>query len=96
MPSIKISTSDKGEFHWERYLLAKQEIRVIKLMHRLEVNPWKKRIILKMLKQKVNKDNIIPLSQHPIKVFINALITDDLESLMHHTSLIKPKNNENN
>jgi len=93
MPSIKISTTDKGEFHWERYLLQKQELRVNKVLHQLDVNPWKKRIVIQLLKLRVDKDNIIPLSQHPIKIFLNALITDDLESLMHHTSITKIKDN---
>ena len=52
MQTIKIKTTDKGEFHWEQYLLQKQERRLNRVLSDLDVNPWKKRIVIQLFKSK--------------------------------------------
>ena len=88
MQTIKITSTDKGEFHWERYLLQKQEIRLNKLIAQLEIDPWTRRKILKLFKSRVTKDNIIPLSQHDIRTFFAGLLNNDLEPLTKCTTQI--------
>lgn len=89
MQTIKIKTTDKGEFHWEQYLLEKQERRLKRVLSELDVNPWKKRIVIQLFKSNCTNENIIPLCMHPIKIFLHALIKDELDTLLNNTTLIK-------
>jgi len=91
MQTIKISVTDKGEFHWERYLLQKQESRLEFLISQLEIDPWTRRKILHIYKRKVTKENIIPLSSHPIKVFLYGMLRGDLDALTHCSTTQTPK-----
>ena len=92
MQTIKITTANKGEFHWESYLMQKQQSRLSKYLDKLEIDPWTKRDVLRLFKHKCNRDNIIPLSQHPINIFLNALLDDQLSDLTGHTSIINNAN----
>lgn len=87
MQTIKVSTTDKGLHHWEQYLLEKQKRRLNKLLIRLETDPWKKRDIFKLFKNKCTNDNIVNLCAHPIKTFLLHLIKDDLDTLIKNSSL---------
>jgi hypothetical protein len=91
MQTIKVTTADKGEYHWEAYLLANQLRRLNLLLTQLEIDPWTKRKVHFILKQKVTRDNIIPLSAHPINIFLHHLIHDTLDELMDNTILIRNK-----
>lgn len=88
MQSIKITQTDKGEYHWEDFLLSKQEIRLLKLLNNLEVKPQIKNKVIKLLKRNVNRENIIPLYNHPINIFLNALLHNKLEELQNQSTLI--------
>ena len=87
MQSIKVTSTDKGEHHWEQFLMQKQEVRLNKTLTRLEIKPFQKRKIIALFKSKCNNDNIIRLYSHPIKIFLNALINNDLDSLTTGSSL---------
>lgn len=91
MPSIKITHTDKGIHHWEKYLMQKQERRLTKILHRMEINPFIKRDILFLFKSKCNYKNIIPLSAHPIKIFLYALIKNRLDNLIDNSTIIIKK-----
>jgi len=91
MPSIKVSTADKGIHHWEKYLMQKQERRLNKILHQLGINPWVKRDIHRLFKHKCNYENIIPISQHPVKIFLHALIKNKLDELIKSTTIITKK-----
>jgi len=91
MQTIKISTTAKGLHHWETYLMEKQERRLNKLLIQLEIDPWTKRKVITIFKHKCGPENIIPLSIHPIKIFLHALIHNELKELENHSSLIRTK-----
>lgn len=86
MQTIKVTTTDKGEFHWENFLLAKQEIRLNKLLTELNINPWTRRKVLQLSKDLVTRENIVPISQHPIRIFLHHLLRDDIEYLTNNTT----------
>lgn len=85
MQTIKITSANKGKIHWESYLLAKQKIRLQKLLTQLDVNPWTKRKVIHLFKSKVNTENIIPISQSNIRVFLHHLLHDELDYLIKNT-----------
>lgn len=86
MQTIKVTTVDKGEFHWEYHLLEKQEIRLCKLLTELNTNPWVRRKVLTLFKKLITKDNIIPVSQHPIRIFLYHMIKGDIEYLINNAT----------
>ena len=88
MQTIKITTTAKGEFHWEIYLMQKQESRLLRYLDKLEIDPWTRRDVITLLKLKCDKTNIIPLCQHPINIFLHALLDDNLESLLTNSTVI--------
>ena len=88
MQTIKITQTNKGQFHWEDFLLRKQEIRTLKLLNHLEAKPQIKNKVIKLLKRNVNRENIIPLYKHPINIFLNALIHNKLDELQKQSTLI--------
>jgi len=79
--SIKVSTTGKGAYHWEDYLLGKQKTRLNILLNQMDIDPWSKRKIHAIFSKRVTKENIIPLSSHPIRVFLSALLRDQLDQL---------------
>ena len=89
MQTIKIKTTDKGEHHWEKYLLHKQQVRLNHYLKPLNINPWDKRRINNLFKARCTKDNIIPLNMHPIKIFVLALIRNELNTLLDNVTKIK-------
>ena len=88
MQTIKISITDKGTHHWESYLLAKQQRRLKKLLIELDINPWTKRDVIRLFKSKCTTDNIIPLTAHPIRIFLHALIKNQLSELQKSSTHI--------
>ena len=88
MQTIKISATAKGIHHWETYLLDKQKLRLTKLLTELNINPWVKRDIMRLYKNKVTPDNIIPLVSHPIRIFLHALIKNNLGELQKSSTHI--------
>ena len=87
MQTIKVTSTDKGEHHWEQYLMEKQKKRLDKILTRLEIKPFQKRKIIALFKNKCNNDNIVKLYAHPIKTFLQCLIKDDLDTLTKGSSL---------
>lgn len=81
MQSIKISKIQKGKHHWEEYLLQNQKNRLIKYLIKLEIPAHKKTQILKLFQKEITKDNIIRVHQHPIKIFLYYLLTQQIEEL---------------
>ena len=88
MQTIKITQTDKGQFHWEDFLLRKQEIRLLKLLNHLEAKPQIKNKVMKLYKREISRENIIPLSNHPINIFLHALLHGKLEDLQKQSTLI--------
>ena len=88
MQTIKISTTAKGIHHWESYLIAKQKTRLNLLLSQLDINPWVKRDILRLYKNKVTPENIIPLVSHPIRIFLHHLIKNTLTDLINNSTHI--------
>ena len=86
---IKISTSDKGYFHWERYLKIKTKRRITKLLFELDINPWKKRLILDIYHNNITNENIIPISNHDAETILYYLIKDQLAVLIKNTIINK-------
>jgi len=86
MQTIKITTTCKGEHHWEDYLIQKQKDRLNKLLTQLNTNPWVKRKVNYAYKKLINRENIIPLSNHPIRTFLHALLQNNLKSLLNNST----------
>lgn len=83
---IKVSQTGKGESHWELQLLHNQDRRLNKFLTQRGTDPWIHRKILTLSKRKLNKENIIPISSHPIEVYLVALIKDNLEFLIKNST----------
>jgi len=86
MQSIKVQTSDKGLSHWETALLAKQQRRLTRLLNELNCSHAIKKAINQVYNKKVDKDNIIPLSSHPIRVFLQYMLQDNLDFLIKNST----------
>jgi len=80
--SIKVSTAGKGLHHWEDYLLEKQKRRLNKLLFELDIHHTKCKAVHNIFNKKVDRENIVALSVHPIAIFTYHLIHDDLEELL--------------
>ena len=84
---IKISSTGKGEHHWEQFLMDKQRKRLDKLLTtELGIDPWVKRKVFYLFEKRVTRENIIPLTQHPIRIFLHHLIHDNLEYLIKNST----------
>ena len=88
MPSIKVDTTAKGQYHWEDFLLRKQEIRLLKLLNHLEAKPQIKNKVMKLYKREISRENIIPLYNHPINIFLHSLLNGKLEELQNKSTII--------
>jgi len=85
--SIKISSTHKGEHHWEKHLMLNQKKRVYNFLMQLELGPWDKREINRLFDSRVNFDNIIKIHSHPVRIFIMHLLHDQLEELDNYSSI---------
>ena len=89
MQTITITTSDKGEHHWEKYLLHKQKVRLNHYLKPMNISPWDKKRIMQLFKARCTRGNIVRLSAHPIQIFVLALIKNELDGLLNNVTLIK-------
>lgn len=83
---IKISQTGKGLYHWEDQLLVNQLNRLNKILSLYNVNPWKKREIIRLFKKLVTRDNIIAIHSHPIQEFLSHLLTGNITKLETYSS----------
>lgn len=86
MQTIKVDTTDKGLNHWENTLLKKQEARLNRLLNEINASFAIKQKVLFIFEKVVDKTNIIPLASHPIRVFLQHMINDDLQYLIDNST----------
>jgi len=87
MQTIKITSTGKGEYHWEDYLLGRLQKRLNKLLTQLNIDPWKKKSLLKLSKRTITRENIVKVYSHPIREILKALINREIKVLENNSSI---------
>lgn len=84
---IKVTSTGKGKSNWENQLLENQEKRIKTFLAPLNIHHTKATYIINLFKDQVDKDNIIKLHSHPIRLFIKHLINGSIGELETFTSI---------
>ena len=101
MQTIKTNTGSLGENNYEKYLITQHATELSKLLYEWEIPAKQTKVIMALHKKLVTKDNIGKLYTHPIQIFLDKLLDEDLTHLYlysssRNTELIKAQYIEDN
>jgi hypothetical protein len=89
MNGIKVQTSNKGESHYEKYLLQmhKKEVRKYVYAKYAQEFQWAKmNRVFVLYDVFVDKDNIVKVYTHPVSIFVQHLLNGKLYRLFNYSS----------